>query len=104
MQSACWSRPARTIRSLIHTCCALSWIIEPKFVSTYNLENIIHWTSLYAILGIGAALVIITGGTDLSIGSVVGMTGCVLALILDKKHVPAFAAACAVLAAESGGG
>ena len=50
-----------------------SWIVEPKFATAYNLENTIHWTSLYALLGIGVAFSIITGGIDLSIGSVVGM-------------------------------
>ncbi|MEI6232268.1 MAG: ABC transporter permease [Planctomycetota bacterium] len=85
------------ISILLVVVCALSWIIEPKFVSTYNLENIIHWTALYAIIGIGAALVIITGGIDLSIGSVVGMTGCLLAMILKDTHIPAFAAVCLVL-------
>lgn len=57
---------------------------EPRFVLAYNLENIIRWTGLFGILGIGAALVIITGGIDLSIGSVVGLVGCLLPLLLVR--------------------
>ncbi len=85
------------ISILLVVVCLISWIIQPKFVTAYNLENIIHWTSLYAIIGIGAAFVIITGGIDLSIGSVVGMTGCLLALILKETQVPVALAVVAVL-------
>src|SRR6478609_2805387 len=59
-------------------------IRSPAFLGAYNLQNTIRWTSLYAIIGIGAALVIITGGIDLSIGSVIGLTGCVLPLLLKQ--------------------
>jgi len=59
-------------------------ITDPKFVTAYNLQNILRWTSLFAILGVGAAFVIISGGIDLSIGSVVGLTGCLVPLFLSK--------------------
>ena len=85
------------ISILLVVVCVISWIIQPKFVTAYNLENIIHWTSLYAIIGIGAAFVIITGGIDLSIGSVVGMTGCLLAWGLKEYHVSVPVAVGAVL-------
>ena len=85
------------ISILLVAVCAFSWIIQPKFVSAYNLENIIHWTSLYALIGIGAAFVIITGGIDLSIGSVVGMVGCLLAFLLTEAHWSVPAALFAVL-------
>src|SRR5262245_23393589 len=61
-------------------------IKSPGFLGAYNLENTIRWTSLYGIIGIGAALVIITGGIDLSIGSVIGLTGCLLPLLLRQYH------------------
>ena len=51
----------------------VTWIVEPKFVSAYNLQNIIRWTSLFGIISIGVAFVIITGGIDLSIGSLIGL-------------------------------
>ena len=31
----------------------VTWIVEPKFVSAYNLQNIIRWTSLFGIISIG---------------------------------------------------
>ncbi len=59
-------------------------IANPNFVSAYNLQNIIRWSSLFGIISIGVALVIITGGIDLSIGSVVGLVGCLLPFMLLK--------------------
>lgn len=57
---------------------ALASLLNPDFLSTYNLQNTLRRTSLFGILSIGAALVIITGGIDLSIGSLVGLIGCLL--------------------------
>lgn len=45
------------------------------FLSAYNQENLLRRTALFGILGIGVAFVIITGGIDLSIGSVVCIVG-----------------------------
>ncbi|PCJ61949.1 MAG: sugar ABC transporter permease [Candidatus Hydrogenedentota bacterium] len=52
------------------------------------MQNTLRWTSLYGVLSIGVAFVIISGGIDLSIGSVVGLTGALLALLLSEKGLP----------------
>ena len=60
-------------------------IINPNFLGAYNQENLIRRTSLFGILGIGVALVIITGGIDLSLGSIVCLIGVgVPWLIIDQ--------------------
>ena len=69
----------------------VTWIVEPKFVSAYNLQNIIRWTSLFGIISIGVAFVIITGGIDLSIGSLIGLVGCLLPMLLAAGYAPAIA-------------
>ncbi|MCY3666147.1 MAG: ABC transporter permease [Gemmatimonadetes bacterium] len=69
----------------------VTWIVEPKFVSAYNLQNIIRWTSLFGIISIGVAFVIITGGIDLSIGSLIGLVGCLLPMLLAAGYAPAVA-------------
>lgn len=69
----------------------VTWIVEPKFVSAYNLQNIIRWTSLFGIISIGVAFVIITGGIDLSIGSLIGLVGCMLPMLLAAGYSPAIA-------------
>lgn len=67
----------------------LTALLNRNFLSAYNLQNTLQWTSLYSIISIGVAFVIMTGGIDLSIGSVVGLSGTLLAYLLTKKEVPA---------------
>jgi len=56
-----------------------------NFINAYNLENLIRRSSLYGIIGIAVSFVIITGGIDLSIGSMIGLVGCVLPWLLVAK-------------------
>jgi ribose transport system permease protein len=71
--------------------CVITAIVQPNFLGAYNLENTIRWTSLFSLIAIGAAFVIITGGIDLSIGSTIGLVGSLLAHLLTLKgwSVPA---------------
>ena len=69
----------------------VTWLVEPKFASAYNLQNIIRWTSLFGVISIGVAFVIITGGIDLSIGSLIGLVGCLLPMLLAAGYAPAVA-------------
>ncbi len=59
-------------------------VIEPRFLTAYNLQNTIRWTALFGIISIGAAFVIITGGIDLSVGSLIGLVGVLLPMMLIK--------------------
>lgn len=84
------------IFGLLVVICAFTAILNPNFLSAYNLQNTLRWTALYGIISIGVAYVIIGGGIDLSIGSVVGLTGSVLAWLLVEQGVsiPVALAAC----------
>lgn len=46
-----------------------------SFLSAYNQENLLRRTALFGIIGVGVAFVIITGGIDLSVGSVICLVG-----------------------------
>lgn len=61
--------------------------IGKKFLTVSNIMNIINQASINAMLAIGASIVILTGGIDLSIGSVVGFTGIFLAMQI-KNGMP----------------
>ncbi len=76
------------IFGLLVVICAFTAIMNPNFLSAYNLQNTLRWTALYGIISIGVAFVIISGGIDLSIGSVVGLTGSLLAWMLTVRGVP----------------
>ncbi|MGY8640199.1 MAG: ABC transporter permease [Verrucomicrobiales bacterium] len=58
------------------------------FMSAFNQGNLLRRTSLAAILAIGVAFVIITGGIDLSIGSVVCLVGAALPYMLITMGWP----------------
>ena len=58
-----------------------------NFLSTTNIANIIVQSTIIAIVAIGESVVIITGGIDLSVGSVVGFAG-ILTGLLIKAGVP----------------
>jgi ribose transport system permease protein len=85
--------------------CGVTAAMNPNFLNPYNAEILINWTSLYGIISIGAALVIVTGGIDLSIGSVVGLVGTLLPWLLVQQHwsVPAALLVCLVLSIVIGG-
>lgn len=55
---------------------AATAILGENFLGGYNQGKLLERTGLYGLLGIGVAFVIITGGIDLSIGSVVCLVGC----------------------------
>ncbi len=59
-----------------------------SFLTPFNLENLLRRTSLFGIISIGVAFVIITGGIDLSIGSVVCLIGCGLPFLLQVDYRP----------------
>lgn len=83
---------------LLAVVCIVTTTINPKFLNAYNLQNTVRWTALFAIISIGVAFVIISGGIDLSIGSTVGLTGTLLAYLLTVKHTSIPVALIAVIA------
>lgn len=63
-------------------------LLEGSFASPANLRAIVRDTGLYGLISIGVAVVIITGGIDLSIGSLVALSGVLLVQIVDVHFVP----------------
>lgn len=57
-------------------------IVSPNFLTANNLTNIIIQTSVVGIAAVGGTLVIITGGIDLSVGSVVALSGMLAAVVM----------------------
>lgn len=62
------------------------------FLSQRNLSNVTRDVSETGILAVGMLLVIIIGGIDLSVGSVVALAATGGAYLLMRDHVPAYAA------------
>ena len=60
----------------------------PRFLSGENLSNNARLIGIYGIFGIGLGLIIITGGIDLSVGSVFALCGILLPMALREWHWP----------------
>jgi ribose transport system permease protein len=71
--------------------CVLLWAATPHFLTVSNLLNVLEQTSINAIVAVGMTFVIISGGIDLSVGSVLAVSGIGLGLAL-QAGVPPIAA------------
>ena len=60
---------------------AVFWALNPRFVLPLNLFNIMLQVSIYGLLAIGMTFVILTAGIDLSVGSLLAMSGLVAAAV-----------------------
>lgn len=88
------SRPARsqavllsarqfgTVIGLVALCATL-WILTPHFLTVSNLLNVVEQTSINAIVAVGMTFVILSAGIDLSVGSIVALSGVVLGTALQ---------------------
>jgi len=74
------------ISVLLFVLCAVTAILNPKFLSPVNLVNTANLIGLRGIFSIGVGLVIITGGIDLSIGSMIALNGMLLVMALTEWH------------------
>lgn len=74
--------------------CVLFAVMNPVFLSAGNIMNIVRQISFNAILAMGMTVVIITGGIDLSVGSVLAVAAVVSASFIKSASpvLPFFAA------------
>ena len=63
--------------------CGLMAYVAPAFASLDNFYNITRNFAFIGVMALGMTAVIITGGIDLSVGSIMGLVGIVLGLLLE---------------------
>lgn len=77
-------------------------VVEPEFRGAFwkeaNFFNITRNFAFIAIMALGQVTVILTGGIDLSVGSIMGVCGIVLGLFMNDGYPFWFSASAAVLA------
>jgi ribose transport system permease protein len=71
-----------TFAGLIALCVTL-WVATPHFLTVSNLLNVLEQTAINAIVAVGMTFVIISGGIDLSVGSVLALSGIALGSALQ---------------------
>ncbi len=83
---------------LLALLCAIVATASPQFLSAANLQNVARLVGTFGILSIGVGIVIITGGIDLSVGSICALLGVLLSMMLVEWRWPAPVAVTAVIA------
>ena len=83
---------------LLVVLCIVLAILNPSFITAVNLQNLARLIGIYGIFSIGLGVVIITGGIDLSVGSVFALLGVLLSIFLVEWHLPAAIAVLLVVA------
>jgi len=73
----------KSILALIVLCIIVS-VISPTFLAVSNLRNLFTQISVNAVISLGMTFVILTGGIDLSVGSIVAIAGAVSAVTIKN--------------------
>jgi ribose transport system permease protein len=89
------------ILGLLVAVCVVAALFGDNFLTGYNLQNLTQRTALFAILALGASIVIVTGGIDLSIGSVVCLAGISVPWLLVEHEWSPWAVVPTVLAGSA---
>ena len=58
-------------------------ILSPNFRSFRNIMNILNQNAYFIVATIGVAMIMISGGTDLSVGQIIGVIGVGIALLME---------------------
>ena len=82
---------------LLIVLCIVVSVINPNFLLTINLQNLARQIGAFGIFSIGLGLVIITGGIELSVGSMMALLGVLLSMMLTQWNFPVAAAVLACI-------
>jgi ribose/xylose/arabinose/galactoside ABC-type transport system permease subunit len=78
-------------------------VLSPHFLTVSNLLNVLEQTSINAVIAAGMTFVIISGGIDLSVGSIVAFSGVILASTLQGAPATPLAIAAGLAAGAACG-
>ena len=87
---------------LLVVLCGVVAAASPQFLSGANIQNVARLVGTYGIFSIGVGIVIMTGGIDLSVGSICALLGVLLSMMLVEWGWSAGVALVAVIALGAG--
>jgi ribose transport system permease protein len=90
------------IFALLAFLCVVVAVLNPQFASPTNIQNTTRLIGMFGIFSIGVGVVIITGGIDLSVGSLFALLGVLMSIMLVRWEWPPLAALAAVMAVAVG--
>jgi ribose/xylose/arabinose/galactoside ABC-type transport system permease subunit len=87
-----WLKRLGPVLGLLFVMALFSILAPEKFATGANLQLILLQTAVVGTAALGMTMVIISGGIDLSVGSVIALTTVVVALLLNSGFPPILAA------------
>ena len=91
------TRTEKGLLLLLVALCAVMALASPQFLSVTNLQNVGRLVGAYGIFSIGVGFVIVSGGIDLSVGSICALLGVLLSMMLVEWGWPASLALAVIL-------
>src|SRR5258707_14018120 len=82
--------------------CAATALLTNRFLSPFNLTNILVQSSIMAVIAMGMTFVIVGGGFDLSVGSTAALSGCIASMVMLEAGIGAGIAAGTIAGAAVG--
>jgi ribose transport system permease protein len=82
----------------------LGKIASPYFLTVRNVENVLSFAAVVSVIAVGQFFVIVTGGIDLSVGSIAALTTVIAAVMMKAGYSAAVASIAALIAASIAGG
>ena len=89
--------------SIIIGLCIIVTLINPRFVSPQNITNLFKQVSVTGICALASAIVLIGGGFDLSVGTLLSLVACVIASLINLGVPEFLAILCGILVGTLGG-
>ncbi len=86
-----WLRLGGAALLLVVMIVAVNVASHGAFLQPSNLVRVLRQITYNCVLGVGQTFVIITAGIDLSVGSLVALTGVIAALVANSLHLTGFA-------------
>lgn len=81
---------AGMIFAVLVVLCGILAVVKPSFASSYNISTMIRNLSFTTIVAFGQTLVLLTGGIDLSVAGIAGMSGILCAKLMTETNIHPF--------------
>ena len=91
------TRKELAVLLLLVALCAIVATASPQFLSVTNVQNVARLVGTYGMFSIGVGIVIITGGIDLSVGSICALLGVLLSMMPGRVGLASGRGAAAVI-------
>lgn len=63
---------------------AITGYVNPRYFMQQNLFNILEQISVLGLVAAGATILIISGNFDISVGSIIGLSACIMAILINQ--------------------